>query len=335
MASIKTKFTVGLFVIVGLFIAVAAILWLGTSHYFEKGKHYAAYFDESVQGLDKDSSVKYRGVAIGRVDRIDVAPDGTLIEVVMKIESELKPAEDLVAQLKSVGITGIMFIELDQKSRHEQVFAPKMSFEPEYPVVATKPSDIKKLFEGLDDILKKMKALDTEGISKKIKETLDGVNHAVKEAQIGELSADIQSFLQNGNRLLDSVKWNRIADSVEKTGSAITALAREAEKAAASLNGTVVRFDRMLAESAPDIREGLSDFKKTVQEAEATFRKGTEWIGNTDRMFSGLHREFLMTLREIQKTGENLDRFLETVSDRPSSLIFSDPPEPRPIEAGP
>jgi hypothetical protein len=69
------------------------------------------YFDESVQGLDKDSPVKYRGVSIGRVENINVAPDAALIQVVLKIESGLESGiDDIVARLKSVGITGIMFV---------------------------------------------------------------------------------------------------------------------------------------------------------------------------------------------------------------------------------
>ena len=112
MASIKTKLLVGIFVLVGFFIAIIGLIWFGMSGQLEKGRFYIAYFDESVQGLDKDSPVKYRGVSIGRVENIGVAPDAKLIQVVMKIEAGLKNREQLVAQLKSVGITGIMFIRL-------------------------------------------------------------------------------------------------------------------------------------------------------------------------------------------------------------------------------
>ena len=140
MASIKTKFTVGLFVIIGLAIAIVTIIWLGKSHYLEEGQYYIAYFDESVQGLDKDSPVKYRGVSIGRVDNIGVAPDATLIKVILKIESSLNledHLEEIVAELKSVGITGIMFIELERKKDDEPDLSPEITFSSEYPVIAT------------------------------------------------------------------------------------------------------------------------------------------------------------------------------------------------------
>ena len=115
MASVKTKLAVGLFVVAGFIMVIFAVIWLGMSNYLEKGKFYVAYFDESVQGLDRDSPVKYRGVSIGKVYSIGVAPDANLIEVVLKIETGLKLDKSIVAQLKSVGITGIMFVELEKK----------------------------------------------------------------------------------------------------------------------------------------------------------------------------------------------------------------------------
>ena len=55
---------IGLFVIIGVSIGLITIIWLGAYKYFEKGGTYATYFDESVQGLQTDSTVKYRGVEV-------------------------------------------------------------------------------------------------------------------------------------------------------------------------------------------------------------------------------------------------------------------------------
>lgn len=79
-------FVVGFFVTVGTLAAVSMILWLGASKYLRKGVKYVTYFDESVQGLQVDSAVKYRGVEIGSVEKIRVAPDDRLIEVVIKAD---------------------------------------------------------------------------------------------------------------------------------------------------------------------------------------------------------------------------------------------------------
>jgi len=200
MASIKTKFNVGLFVVLGFIIATITIMWLGISHYFEKGKLYAAYFDESVQGLNQDSAVKYRGVTIGRVDSIRVAPDATLIEVVMKIETDLKPGSNLVAQLKSVGITGIMFVELDHKKEGEPDYSPEINFPSKYLVIATKPSDIKLYMEGFSKILREINSLD------------------------------LQTSLE---------KWDSALGSVERAGNSFTDLSHNADKTITRLNRVI------------------------------------------------------------------------------------------------
>src|SRR5512137_2817307 len=127
MAKKKHYFIVGLFVLIGLIIGVALIIWLSTSQYLQKGKVYATYFDESVQGLQIDSSVKYRGVDIGIVDKIRVAPDFRHIEIIMKINYEGN-LDNTIAKLKMAGITGIVYVELDHRKAGDIDDSPKITF---------------------------------------------------------------------------------------------------------------------------------------------------------------------------------------------------------------
>ncbi len=202
MDSQKTKFTVGLFVACGVGIALVAVIWLGMSRIFEKGQFYAAYFNESVQGLDIDSPVKYRGVPVGRVERIEVAPDSKLIQVVLKIETVEKLERDIVAQLKSVGITGSMFVELDRRREDEPDLSPQLSFPTEYPVVGSKPSGISQILKGIDDVLKKIKSVDLKGISDRVKLNLDDINQAIADANVKRVSTGLNSLLERADRVL-------------------------------------------------------------------------------------------------------------------------------------
>ena len=74
MARQKTNLIIGLFVILGVVMGVVAIIWVGATSYFQKGVTYITYFDESVQGLQVDSSVKFRGVDVGRVESYPGGP---------------------------------------------------------------------------------------------------------------------------------------------------------------------------------------------------------------------------------------------------------------------
>ena len=237
MASQKTKFAVGIFITCGMGIALVAFIWLGMSRFLEKGQYYATYFNESVQGLDKDSAVKYRGVSIGRVDRIGVAPDSKLIQVILKIETGQKLTSDIVAQLKSVGITGSMFVELDRKKADETDRSPVLNFPSEYPIIASKPSNISELLQGIDDVLNQIMALDLEGISEKIKQTLDNVNLVMADANVKGISDKVLSSLDEVNRIVDSEKWNGIIASVENSGQSLSQVMDKAD----NIHGSIGR----------------------------------------------------------------------------------------------
>ena len=114
MSADRSKFLIGLFVLTGVLICTIVLIWIGAAKMFMKGSLYVTYFDESVQGLQADSAIKYRGVDIGKVQAIRVAPDYRLIEVLMKVDLENHLQQQTVASLKTAGITGIVFVELDQ-----------------------------------------------------------------------------------------------------------------------------------------------------------------------------------------------------------------------------
>jgi len=309
MTSQKTKFAVGLFVIIGLAISFVLILWLGMSHYFEKGQYYVAFFDESVQGLDKDSPVKYRGVSVGRVKSISVAPDSTMIQVILKMETEFRPADELIAQLKSVGITGIMFVELDRKKNGDPDIPPQPDLPSEYPTIATKPSDIKQLVGGVTAILKQINALDIPGIAGGIKSTLDEIKLAVTNLKMEELSSSIKTSLDTLDRAFISV-----------------------DKAATSFNALSANTDKMISFNEKELSDAIAGFNKSMKNASLLVGEGAELIKNTDSNINKLMLHLVVALQNIEKASENLSRSLEVIADQPSQLLFGQPFPSRKVE---
>lgn len=309
MTSQKTKFAVGLFVIIGLLISFVSILWLGMSHYFEKGQYYVAFFDESVQGLDKDSPVKYRGVSIGRVMSITVAPDSTMIQVLLKMETEFRPAEELIAQLKSVGITGIMFVELDRKKASDEKISLQPELASEYPVIATKPSEIKQLIGGISDVLKQINALDIPSIASGIKSTLDEIKLAVANLKMKELSSSIQTSLETLDRAFIAVN-----------------------KAATSFNTLSANADKMILGNKKEFSKAIAGLNQSMKNASLLVGEGAELIKNTDSNINKLMIHLVVTLQNIEQASENLSKSLEVIADQPSQLLFGQPPPSRKVE---
>jgi phospholipid/cholesterol/gamma-HCH transport system substrate-binding protein len=332
MPSQRTKLIVGLFLAGGIGLVLIAVIWLGTTRYLEKGRYYVTYFNESVQGLDKDAPVKYRGVPIGRVVEISVAPDSKLIKVVLKIESGQTLGPDVVAQLKVVGITGAMFVELDQKKPGEPDRSPKLTFPSEYPIVASKPSEIAELLRGVDEIINNIKSLDMAGISDRVKGNLDKIEMAIVDLNVKGLSKRAESSLDSFNRILDNQKWDRILASADESAQSLNELLRKA-------NATVGRADRLLAqvegitvESRDKITAALDDFKRSMENANRVLERGIVLLNNTDTTIFSLRQHLLVTAQNMERTSENLNRLSDVIAAQPSQLLFGEPPPRRKVE---
>ncbi len=332
MASLKTKFSVGLFLIIGISVIIIGVIWLGMSNYLEKGRLFVSYFDESVQGLDADSPVKYRGVHIGRVHSIGVAPDGKLIEVILKIESEIQPdgnTEDLVAQLKSVGITGLMFLELEQKDINTEK-TPSYSFKTQYPVIATRPSQISKIRQGIEDVFDLFRALDAETISDQLTSALKKVNKTIDDAQLVQLVGDVRTTVKSLQRLVDTKQMDRLLASLEKTSGDFSQMAVNADGGITEMRQTVNRLGQVIDSSGGNIEGVTADLKASATEIKRAMETATALLESTDRQVDTIQRQVLVTLNRIDRATDTLNRFLDQLANQPSQVIFSAPAVEKP-----
>jgi phospholipid/cholesterol/gamma-HCH transport system substrate-binding protein len=313
MARKTSKFMIGLFVIIGVSIGMIAIIWLGASKYFEKGGTYATYFDESVQGLQKDSTVKYRGVDVGRVEKIRVAPDNALIEVVMKINLKGELQRSHIAQLKPAGITGIVFIELDRKGPGEQDLSPKLSFASEYPIIASKPSDIKQILSGVQGVLENLNKIDAKGISEGIVSTVANLNgvitkvdNALAEKRLDEIIVEVKNTL---------VKFQNFATNIEGEIQTLNLA-----KTGAHLESATAKIDKIV---------NSGEIEAVLKEAKETIGNLNQWVDRLDKRSLTVTNDLKVISENLRKASESLDMLIERVYASPSDLLFGQPPPQR------
>ncbi len=295
MAKQSTNLIIGVFVLLGVLMGVVAIIWVGATSYFQKGKTYISYFDESVQGLQLDSAVKFRGYEVGMVNAIRLAPDNRLIGVVMKINMRDNLQKNTVAQLKSAGITGIMFVELDLKKPGEPDLSPKLDFPSEYPIIPTRPGEIQRLVAGINEIVKKFNEIDTKGISNQLIATTKAMEELIKSKQVTSILARVDTAAGNLDRV--TARADKILADVRL--EPVLAEARDAIKGARNLMTTV--NDQVLAMKLP-----------------AT-------LGNARQ----ITRELESTSNNLRQSSETLEMLLQRIYDRPSDLLFGKPPKKR------
>ena len=213
MAKKTSSFLVGIFVIIGVGLLAGAIVWIGVTGYFQPGTTYVTYLDQSVQGLQKDSVVNYRGVDVGRVEAIRIAPDNRLVAIIMKINMRDDISKTTVAQLSIAGLTGITYVDLDYRHPGSPDLSPKLTFPSEYPVIPSKPSAIPSILSGANEIVTKLKAIDWKSIADQLHGTAGDISgfftqkelHSIL-TRVNQASANLESLTAKANAIVDKSK---------------------------------------------------------------------------------------------------------------------------------
>lgn len=116
------KVKVGLFVVVGTVLLIAALYFIGSrQQMFSKNIQLYGVF-ENANGLQLGNNVRYSGVNVGTVSMIEMVEEG---KIVVKMSVEEKTAVfikiDAVASISSDGLVGSMVVNIfpgkDEKSR--------------------------------------------------------------------------------------------------------------------------------------------------------------------------------------------------------------------------
>jgi phospholipid/cholesterol/gamma-HCH transport system substrate-binding protein len=257
---------------------------------------------------------------VGRVEKIRVAPDNILIEVVMKINLKGHLESDYVAQLKAVGITGIVFIELNRIEPGEADRSPKVHFAVEHPIIPSKPSDISQIVSGVQEILEKIKQVDTKGISDKIKSTL-----TVFESTVANLNSAVRSVEKTltAGRLEDAlvevkttlVKIQSLTSDIQGELNALNLA-----KTRAHLENTTARIEKIVTSG---------EVEAILAEAKGTIVKMNQLVEGVDKRSRGINQNLKVTSENLKRASESLEMLIERVYASPSDLLFGQPPPPR------
>jgi len=325
MPSLRQKFSVGLFVIISGSLIVFFMLLLGLSDFFQEGRRYAAYFEESIKGLNPGAEATYRGVEIGRVESVSVAPDGELVEVIIRIDPKVNNITDMVAMIQTAGITGIMHIEFQIQAPDEKIEPPELTFEPKYPVIATRPSDMSRMIVGVNEIINNLKEVRITEISEQAEATLENFNRILVELKIDEISTGLRETIEKTNAILDKQDWDEIRASLLETSKRINALAEQSDK-------TVSRVDTFLEKNKEPIEKSIADAGKAADNASRFFDQASGTLSDTETRLEKYDQKLTVIVDDLQQAAYNLNRVLDQLSNHPSQFLFGHPVPSKPIE---
>ncbi len=266
---------VGVFVIVLTVTAIAGVLWLSSGKFYRKNYEiYQTYMTESVSGLNVNAPVRYRGVDVGRVRAIALAPGNVeQVQVTLDIERGTPVKEDTVAQLETQGLTGIAYVDLTAGHRD----SPALKARPgeQYPVIqsgislmARLESSVPQLLSGLNRVSDNLNAVMDEENRRTLKRTLADLQVlsrtlAARSTTIDAGLQDTARTMRNAARFTEDLP--RLVQRVERSANAFDQMTSQLGAAGTSASGTLdsTRADlqRFTGETLPEMRELVAELR--------------------------------------------------------------------------
>ena len=192
------------FIIVGIFVVLFSIgliafaFWLGKYGDDSDYVYYKAYMTESVSGLSKDATVKFRGVDVGIVDKIAIDRENSeRIILQMKVERLTPITKDMHVEMKYYGLTGLAFIEISGGSKDAPLHTHDTT---EIPVIQTSPSVYARLDESLSSLAGKLShTLDSIDLLLS-KQNIDNFQQSLEN--IKDISVNLKDYQDEIQKLL-------------------------------------------------------------------------------------------------------------------------------------
>jgi len=310
------------YILVGSFVAflgaavLAGILWLGKTDYRGSYDRYLAYMRESVAGLSVNSTVKYRGVDVGRVKAIALSPDNPEeVLLTMEIVRGTPIKTDTVAVLETQGLTGLATVNLTGGSRD----APSLQAQEGqvYPVIKTGPS----LFFRLDEAVSRL--LSEEGLA----QLLVDLDTAAKGAA---------KVLDEENRVLLKKTIKDLADVAQTVAAHKTQIEQSLDGAARSADN-LVKLTASLNAQVPTLLAGINKSVVALGTATDELARTSKTVGTVVNEARPELQQFTRRtlpeagslVTELRQLTSTLTRVARDFEREPSSLVFGRKTPPR------
>jgi len=348
MSAKANFFKIGLFVIGATGALIFLLVLLGAGKLFQSKLVMETYFNESVQGLDVGSKVKYRGVIVGEVKSIGFTytryeqdkPMSDRLRYVM-VEATILPRliggrtasgltsagivkgevdEGLRVRLAPQGITGTNYLEIDYVDPRQNPIL-EIDWTPDNLYIPSARSTVTQFVAGASEIVDRLRKLDLEGTLVNLNKLLVTTNSKVEQIETGKISKSTERVLGKLETKLDQLPMDKIGNDA----SALLAELRVSnQRLGAILDDPALKKLPSDADAAAvQLKKLLEDpnFKSALAHLQAT-------LSRLDRVTGGSEPDLRRTMENLRQITDNLREITEIAKQYPSQLILGAPPPP-------
>ena len=341
-------FKLGLFVIGAIFAGAVVLVVIGSGRWFQPKLMIETYFNESVQGLDVGSKLKYRGVVIGEVKSIGFTYNWYQQDRPMEqraryvlVEAQIQPkllggrsgAGDLTEQkrvdleiekglrirLAPQGITGTSYLEIDYVDPPPPVLP--IDWVPGNIYIPSAPSTVTTVVNSVVDTLQRLHNLDIEQTIANFNRLMVTTNARIDAIDTKQISQRTVTALAKLEATLDSVAAKKLSDEAVALLAELRVSNVELRKTLA--NPALQKLPDDAAAAIARIRVLVDDpnLPKSISQLSRT-------LGRIDRILGGGEADLAVTIENLRQITDNLRDLTEDAKRYPANVIFGGPPRP-------
>ncbi|HLP57834.1 MAG TPA: MlaD family protein [Candidatus Deferrimicrobium sp.] len=266
--------------------------------------YYVDFRETSVTGITVGADVKYQGVVIGKVIRMEVNPnDLRSVLIYIRITKGFTIKEDMRAALQYAGITGLRFVEISGGTIGAKNLAPGEKILPKKGL-GEKAEDIvlnvDSIVDGLNNILntenQEKIALTLKNVEKstnviaglleKRRTSLSNamVNLDTITAQLSSATSDLNNFVNHMQGLVEKINPDRIDKLVTLTEAILQDLSkRTSDQEMGKLIADIDTFMRTSNNSIRKVEEGVLSMEEELNKSLMRLRQSIDNIAKFTR----------------------------------------------------
>jgi phospholipid/cholesterol/gamma-HCH transport system substrate-binding protein len=267
---------VGAFVLVIALVGALFVYWYSDSREHKIFRRYEIYFDGTVSGLERGAAVRYLGVGVGRVQQMHIDPrDPGRVQVIVDIDSSTPISDRTVAQLELQGVTGLLYIDLQQ-------LRAGLSLTPavpgiEYPVIRSSRSRFDLFLARLPDVLASAGELVDRASRALSDQNITAITNALNN--IEKASTGLPQTLREVNTLVTELR-SATADLaasargarqvVDQAGPEVVGALQRVHVVADNLANATDQIEKLIGDNRQDLRsftrDGLPELQRLLRE---------------------------------------------------------------------
>jgi phospholipid/cholesterol/gamma-HCH transport system substrate-binding protein len=322
MITRSQKIRLGIFISVALGVLLLAIASLSYNIIFAtQDTYYIAYEDVSVSGVEIGSQVKYLGIKVGSVRRIEIDPKNlNRIIVTVGIEHGTPIKEDVRAEISSIGITGLKLIELRGGTIESEMLKPGGYIQPGKSITDDITGRAEVITEKIELVLNNLLAITSNENQQKIVSFID--ESAAAAASVNSILSTNRSQMERTLANLDSLSFD-LRKTVAATHSAVVSI--ETIVGSDTLKQTLNEIHQITRTfNQADIYQLIDELNQMIQSVNTVLEQ-------TQTLVSRNRGRLVETIDELHHASRYLHSTARLIDANPSILLRgmrpSNPPD--------